>query len=100
MTERTFAVRFLKSLERQGWCIFAMSEHGTIVGGRTPTRAVEGVMAVEQGAIRVVHPTHGSATLHLLFQGGEPEEVIYDISASTIPTFDIIDQALAAFQGA
>lgn len=98
MTERTYAVRALKALERQGWCIFGTSESGAIVGGRTATRAVEDVMAVEMGAIVVIHPTHGRATLHLLFQNGEPEEVIYDVSAKTTEVLDLIDRTIATTQ--
>ena len=102
MTERTYAVRALKSLVAGGWSITGVYDGGEdiIEGTRTPTQAVEDVMAAELGFVQVEHPTHGQAAIHLLFQGGEAEEVIYDVSAKSTETLDLIDQVLTTFQGA
>lgn len=96
MTERTYAVRTLSALVGSGWSIVAVDDGGDepMRDTFTPTTAVDAVRAVEQGAIIIRHPEHGRAILFLLFQGGEPEEVIYDASAKTPEALEALDRFL------
>ena len=93
-TERTYALRALAALRSGGWRLVEVDDGADEPRPvKTDAEAVEAVEAVEKGAVTLAHPDHGAATLHLLFQGGEPEEVIYDYSARDL---DAIDNALAS----
>lgn len=95
-TERTYALRALAALRSEGWRLVEVDAYGDDEPRpvETDAEAVEAVEAVEMGAVTLAHPDHGAATLRLLFQGGEPEEVIYDYSARDLDALDLIDSTL------
>jgi sugar/nucleoside kinase (ribokinase family) len=96
-TERTYAIRALAALRSEGWRLIEVYDGGLQPRPvETDAEAVEAVEAVEMGAISLTHPNHGAATLHLLFQNGEPEEVIYDYTAQNLDALVAIDNALAS----
>lgn len=101
-TECTYALRALAALEAHGWQVAAVDNGGNEllkITGPTPVMrhltAIVAIEAVEQGAVIMHHPVKGSATLCLLFQNGEPEEVIYDTRASSEDALDAVEDALA-----
>jgi len=95
-TERTYALRALAALRSDGWRLAEVYDGGIRPRPvKTGAEAVEAVEAVEMGAISLTHPNYGTATLRLLFQNGEPEEVIYDYTALDLDALDAIDNALA-----
>lgn len=96
-TERTYAIRALAALRSEGWRLVEVEAYGDdepwpVV---TDAEAVKAIEAVETGAVILAHPEHGAATLHLLFQNGEPEEVVYDYTAQSLDALVAIDNALA-----
>jgi hypothetical protein len=103
-TERTYAIRALVALRSEGWQMTAaLDAEGDAlryedagVGETWPTAAVDWIEAAEHGRVILQHPTHGAGSVALLFQDGEPEEVIYDASARTTEALDAIDNALAS----
>ncbi len=96
-TERTYALRALAALRSDGWRLAEVYDGGIRPRPvKTDAEAVEAVEAVEMGAISLTHPNYGTATLRLLFQNGEPEEVIYDYTARDLDALDAIDNALAS----
>lgn len=99
MTERTFAIRALSRLSRAGWHILGVDDgEGMERRMFSPTSAVDRIEAVEHGYVRVVHEKLGAATVCLLFQGGEPDEVVYDFQAATDEAITAVDSLIFSHQ--
>lgn len=97
MMQRKFAIRSIEALQREGWAlVYAWDGGEKLTADLTPARAVDWVEGAEMGSVRMKHPTHGAVSLHLLFQHGEPEDVIYDMSASSDETLNEADRVLSA----
>jgi len=94
MTEYTFALRSLESLKEDGWTIRGAGDQESTIVTDDARQALDYVASIEHGAIRIQHRDHGSANLSLLFQGGDPEDVIYDFQAATSQALEHIERAL------
>jgi hypothetical protein len=92
-TEREYAVKAFKALEDAGWVLTSADNGEEEIYPSVVAVAVEHVQACEMGSVTFIHPMHGSATFCLLFQGGEPNEVIYDYW-SFIRGENVIDKIL------
>lgn len=93
MTEYTYALRGLANLQAGGWVIREAGDPEGTISTDDARTALDWVRSIEHGAIRLQHPMYGVAVLSLLFQGGEPEEVIYDIHARTDEALEIVSAA-------
>lgn len=83
MTEHDYAVAALTALQDAGWSVTGADNGEESIQPDSVLAAVEHVEACEVGSVTMTHATHGRATFGLLFQAGEPEEVIYDYSYKT-----------------
>jgi hypothetical protein len=96
-TERSYAIGALHYLMAHGWELAAASDGEERIKPTSATAAVAHVMATEHGAVKLVRG-EDYVTLSLLFQGGEPDEVIYDYSAKTDETLEEISASLRALE--
>lgn len=94
-TEHSYATGAIRALSRIGFTIdYATDGEERVRAPLSATAAVDHVRGTDHGAVVLVHPTLGRLTLCLLFQNGEPEEVIYDMSAQEHATLDVVDAIL------
>jgi hypothetical protein len=96
-TERGYAVKAFRALALAGWVLETADNGEEEIRPTSVTAAVEHVEACEECSITMTHPEHGSATFCLLFQGGEPNEVIYDYWFKT-GAENVIDQILDSLE--
>ena len=92
-TERAYAVAVVSKLLGEGFTIKATWDGEEYTKAPlTPRQAVDAVEAVEHGIVILDHQELGRVKLSLLFQGGEPLEVICDYSAKDDATLDLVAQ--------
>lgn len=95
MTEYDYATTALTALQDAGWSLTRADNGEESIRPETVQAAVEHVQACELGSVSMQHATLGRATFGLLFQAGQPEEVIYDYSYQTDESGAAIEAVLA-----
>lgn len=94
-TEHAAATGAIRNLQRAGFEIASAYDGGErLRGPMSASAAVDFVQAAEEGSVTMAHPEHGRVTLSILFQGGAPEEVVYDYSAKDSATLDLVANLL------
>ena len=94
-TEHAAATGTIYNLQRAGFEIASAYDGGErLRGPMSASAAVDFVRAAEEGSVTMVHPDHGRVTLSMLFQGGNPEEVVCDYSAKDSATLDLVANLL------